>query len=228
MQKLLIDGKKTLSGNIVISGSKNATLPILAATILNKETIIKNVPFVNDIFTMVDLLKFIGLNCELSKKNNTIRIINLEKKIKTVAPYKLVKTMRAGILVLGPLLAKYKKAKISLPGGCAIGTRPVDLHLFALKKLGAKIKIKNGYIFASAVKGLKGTKFKFPSISVGATENAILAAVQAKGITIIDNCAIEPEIKDLINFLEKLGVKIKIKGKNNNRGLNSRKKFHTI
>ena len=141
MQKLLIDGKKTLSGNIVISGSKNATLPILAATILNKETIIKNVPFVNDIFTMVDLLKFIGLNCELSKKNNRIRIINL-KKIKTVAPYKLVKTMRAGILVLGPLLAKYKKAKISLPGGCAIGTRPVDLHLLALKNLEQKLKSK--------------------------------------------------------------------------------------
>ena len=114
--------------------------------------------------------------------------------------------MRAGVLVLGPLLAKYKKAKVSLPGGCAIGTRPVDLHLYALKKLGAKIKIKNGYIFASANKGLKGTKFKFPSISVGATENAILAAVQAKGPTIIDNCAVEPEIKDLINFLKKLGV----------------------
>ena len=214
MQKLLIDGKKTLSGNIVISGSKNATLPILAATILNKETIIKNVPFVNDIFTMVDLLKFIGLNCELSKKNNTIRIINLEKKIKTVAPYKLVKTMRAGILVLGPLLAKYKKAKISLPGGCAIGTRPVDLHLLALKKLGAKIKIKNGYIFASAPKGLRGSTIRFPKISVGATENAIIAAAQAKGSTQIRNCAIEPEIIDLINFLKKLGIKVKINRRN--------------
>ena len=214
MQKLLIDGKKTLSGNIVISGSKNATLPILAATILNKETIIKNIPFVNDIFTMVDLLKFIGLNCELSKKNNRIRIINLEKKIKTVAPYKLVKTMRAGILVLGPLLAKYKKAKISLPGGCAIGTRPVDLHLLALKKLGAKIKIKNGYIFASAPKGLRGSTIRFPKISVGATENAIIAAAQAKGSTQIKNCAIEPEIIDLINFLKKLGIKVKINRRN--------------
>ena len=214
MQKLLIDGKKTLSGNIVISGSKNATLPILAATILNKETIIKNIPFVNDIFTMVDLLKFIGLNCELSKKNNRIRIINLEKKIKTVAPYKLVKTMRAGILVLGPLLAKYKKAKISLPGGCAIGTRPVDLHLLALKKLGAKIKIKNGYIFASAPKGLRGSTIRFPKISVGATENAIIAAAQARGSTQIRNCAIEPEIIDLINFLKKLGIKVKINRRN--------------
>ena len=230
MQKLLIDGKKTLSGNIVISGSKNATLPILAATILNKETIIKNVPFVNDIFTMVDLLKFIGLNCELSKKNNRIRIINLEKKIKTVAPYKLVKTMRAGILVLGPLLAKYKKAKISLPGGCAIGTRPVDLHLLALKKLGAKIKIKNGYIFASAPKGLRGSTIRFPKISVGATENAIIAAAQARGSTQIRNCAIEPEIIDLINFLKKLGIKVKINRRNIeiNGSIKEKKIYHNV
>ena len=213
MQKLLIDGKKILSGSINISGSKNSTLPILAATILNKHTIIKNVPFVNDIFTMLNLLKFVGLEYKLSKKKNLVEVLNHNKNINTVAPYKLVKTMRAGVLVLGPLLAKYKKAKVSLPGGCAIGTRPVDLHLYALKKLGAKIKIKNGYIFASANKGLKGTKFKFPSISVGATENAILAAVQAKGPTIIDNCAVEPEIKYLINFLKKLGVNIKVKNR---------------
>ena len=210
MKKLLIDGKNILSGSINISGSKNSTLPILAATILNNHTTIKNIPLVNDIITMLNLLKFIGLKFKLSKKKNSVIVINSNKNINTVAPYKLVKTMRAGVLVLGPLLAKYKKAKISLPGGCAIGTRPVDLHLFALKKLGANIKIKNGYIFASAPKGLKGTKFKFPSISVGATENAILAAVLAKGITIMENCAIEPEIMDLINFLKKLGAKIKI------------------
>ena len=118
--------------------------------------------------------------------------------------------MRAGVLVLGPLLAKYKKAKISLPGGCAIGTRPVDLHLFALKKLGAKIKIKNGYIVAEAKNGLKGAKINFPNISVGATENAILAAFRASGKTVLTNCAIEPEVKDLIKFLNKLGGKIKI------------------
>ena len=210
MKKLLIDGKNILSGSINISGSKNSTLPILAATILNNYTTIKNIPLVNDIITMLNLLKFIGLKFKLSKKKKSVIVINSNKNINTVAPYKLVKTMRAGVLVLGPLLAKYKKAKISLPGGCAIGTRPVDLHLFALKKLGANIKIKNGYIFASAPKGLKGTKFKFPSISVGATENAILAAVLAKGITIMENCAIEPEIMDLINFLKKLGAKIKI------------------
>ena len=213
MQKLLIEGKKTLSGSINISGSKNSALPILAATILNSRTTIKNIPYVNDILTMLNLLKFIGLKYKLSKKKNSVEVINQNKNINTVAPYKLVKTMRAGVLVLGPLLARYKKAKVSLPGGCAIGTRPVDLHLFALKKLGAKIKIKNGYILASAINGLKGARIKFPKISVGATENAILAAVQAKGVTIIENCAVEPEIKDLINFLKKLGVKIKITGR---------------
>ena len=121
--------------------------------------------------------------------------------------------MRAGVLVLGPLLTKYNKAKVSLPGGCAIGTRPVDLHLFALKKLGAKIKIKDGYIIAEANKGLVGTKIKFPSISVGATENAILAAHGARGKTILLNCAVEPEVQDLIKFLKKLGSNIKIVGR---------------
>ena len=124
--------------------------------------------------------------------------------------------MRAGVLVLGSLLTKYGKAKVSLPGGCAIGTRPVDLHLFALKKLGAKIKIKNGYIIAEAKKGLKGNTIKFSTISVGATENALLAASKAKGTTILKNCAIEPEIKDLIIFLKKLGLAINIKGTNYN------------
>ena len=141
MKKLIIKGKKNkLSGSIKISGSKNASLPILAASILSDEVELSNVPKVNDIKTMIELLKFIGLKCKVSEKK--INIINYNKKINTVAPYKLVKTMRAGILVLGPLLGKYGKAKVSLPGGCAIGTRPVDLHLFALKRLGAKIKIK--------------------------------------------------------------------------------------
>ena len=180
MQKLLINGKKELTGKISISGSKNATLPILAATILSEKTKLTNVPLVRDIFTMVELLKFIGLQTNILRNKNSIEIKNINKKIKTLAPYKLVKTMRAGVLVLGPLLAKYGKAKISLPGGCAIGTRPVNLHLFALKKLGAKIKIKNGYIIAEARNGLKGAKVNFPSISVGATENAILAAFNAR------------------------------------------------
>lgn len=213
MQKLIIKGKKKLSGSINISGSKNATLPILAATILaNKSITLKNIPFVQDIYTMLNLLKFIGLKIKISEQTKTLKIFNNEK-LKTVAPYNLLKTMRAGVLVLGPLLAKYKKAKVSLPGGCAIGTRPVNLHLFALEKLGAKIKIKNGYIYASAKNGLKGAEIKFPSISVGATENAILAAVSAKGKTIISNCAIEPEIQDMIFFLKKMGCNINFIGK---------------
>ena len=213
MQKLIIKGRRELRGKIFISGSKNATLPILAASILSNQVIIKNVPLVNDIFTMVELLNFIGLKIKILKKKNTIEIKNIEKNINTLAPYKLVKTMRAGVLVLGSLLTKYRKAKVSLPGGCAIGTRPVDLHLFALKKLGAKIKIKDGYILAEAKNGLKGAKIKFPSISVGATENALLAAFKAKGKTILNNCAIEPEIKDLIKFLKKLGASINLKGR---------------
>ena len=213
MQKLLIKGKKVLSGLISISGSKNATLPILAATILSKKVILKNVPFVKDVFTMIELLNYIGLKIIINKKNNSLKITNLKEQLNTIAPYKLVKTMRAGVLVLGPLVAMYKKAKVSLPGGCAIGARPVNLHLYALKKLGAKIKIKNGYIYASAKKGLTGCVIKFPSISVGATENAILAATQAKGKTILQNCAYEPEIKDLILFLNQLGHNILTTGK---------------
>ena len=209
MQKLIIKGKRYLNGKISISGSKNASLPILAACVLSKNIKLQNIPLVKDIFTMIELLEFIGLKIKISKKQSTLKILNNDKKINTLAPYKLVKTMRAGVLVLGSLLTKYKKAKVSLPGGCAIGTRPVDLHLFALKKMGAKIKIKNGYIIAEAKKGLKGSTVKFPSISVGATENALLAAFNAKGKTILKNCAIEPEIKDLISFLKKLGANIK-------------------
>ena len=213
MQKLIIKGKRELVGKISISGSKNATLPILAASILANQVKLKNIPLVKDIFTMVELLNFIGLDTKFLKNKNILEIKNREKNIKTLAPYKLVKTMRAGVLVLGSLLTKYGKAKVSLPGGCAIGTRPVDLHLYALKKLGAKIKIKNGYILAEAKNGLKGSTIKFPTISVGATENALLAAFMATGKTVLKNCAIEPEIKDLILFLKKLGGKIKVFGR---------------
>ena len=213
MQKLIIKGKRELKGKISISGSKNSTLPILAASILANKVCLKNIPLVKDIFTMVELLNYIGLKTKFNKKKNIVEIENNEKNINTLAPYKLVKTMRAGVLVLGSLLTKYRIAKVSLPGGCAIGSRPVNLHLFALKKLGAKIKIKDGYIFAEAKKGLKGAIIKFPSISVGATENALLASINAKGRTILKNCAIEPEINDLIIFLKKLGASINLKGR---------------
>jgi len=213
MEKLVVKGKKKISGNIKISGSKNATLPILAASILNKNKIeINRVPIVKDVITMVELLKHIGSNIKLDLKKKKILIHNQNRKLKTIAPYKLLKTMRAGVIVLGPLLSRFKKAKVSLPGGCAIGSRPVDIHLFVLKKLGAKIKIKNGYIFAEVKKELKGKKIKLPSISVGATENALIAASYAKGTTHLSNCACEPEIKDLTNFLKKMGVKIKWTG----------------
>ena len=207
MQKLEVFGANKLKGQIKISGSKNASLPILAATLLsNKKIILKNLPKVRDIETMLTLLQSLGSRVKLDK-NKTI--IDNSKQNKKFASYNLVKTMRAGILVLGPLLAKYKSAKVSLPGGCAIGTRPVDIHLKALSKLGVKYKIDQGYVIANAPKGLKGNKIKFPKISVGATENLIITASFAKGTTILSNCAIEPEIKDLVNFLNEMGCNIK-------------------
>ena len=207
MQKLEVFGANKLKGQIKISGSKNASLPILAATLLsNKKINLSNVPKVKDIETMIELLRSLG--SKIKFVNNKINIDN-SNQFKKFASYNLVKTMRAGILVLGPLLAKFGSAKVSLPGGCAIGTRPVDIHLKALSKLGVKFKILEGYVYANAPKGLKGSKIKFSKISVGATENLIIAACFAKGETVLSNCAIEPEIKDLVNFLKKVGCDIK-------------------
>ena len=212
MEKLEIIGGKKLQGSINISGSKNASLPILAATILVNKVTLNNIPQVKDIDTMVELLTSLGSKIYINKNKKKIKIHNY-KSNKKVAKYKYVKTMRAGILVLGSLLSKFGKAKVSLPGGCAIGLRPVNLHIEALKKMGVKIKIIEGYIYATANNGLKGTKISFPKVSVGATENLIIAACKAKGRTILSNCAIEPEVKDLSNFLIKLGCKIKWLGK---------------
>ncbi len=207
MKKLEVFGVAKLKGQIRISGSKNASLPILAATLLSDKIIsLRNLPKVKDIETMILLLKSLGSIVDDNKKKITIKN---NKQSKTFAAYSLVKTMRAGILVLGPLLAKFGKAKVSLPGGCAIGTRPVDIHLKALSKLGVKYKIIQGYVHADAPKGLIGANIKFPKISVGATENLIIAACLAKGKTVLSNCAIEPEIEDLINFLIKMGCNIK-------------------
>ena len=213
MDRFFINGPCKIKGSIKLSGSKNASLPILAATILFDEPVeIKNLPNVKDIETMLDLIKSLGFSVKKNKINNSVII--KKKKIKTFASYSLVKTMRAGILVLGPLVTKYRKATTSLPGGCLIGARPVNIHLNVLKKLGMRHQIKKGYIYANAKKGLKGSIIKFPQISVGATENAILAATLAEGKTILKNCAIEPEIKiDLTNFLNKAGAKIKWIGK---------------
>jgi UDP-N-acetylglucosamine 1-carboxyvinyltransferase len=210
MQKLEVFGANKLNGQINISGSKNASLPILAATLLsNKKIVLKNLPKVKDIETMINLLQSLGSKTKFNKQK---LVIDNSKQSKKLASYNLMKTMRAGILVLGPLLAKFGKAKVSLPGGCAIGTRPVDIHLKALSKLGVKYKIIDGYVHATAPRGLLGSKILFPKISVGATENLIIAASLAKGITILKNCAIEPEIKDLVNFLIKAGCNIKWTG----------------
>ena len=207
MQKLEVFGANKLKGQIKISGSKNASLPILAATLLSsKKIFLNNLPNVKDIETMINLLQSLGSKIKSNKKK---LIIDNSKQSKKIASYSLVKTMRAGILVLGPLLAKFGSAKVSLPGGCAIGTRPVDIHLKALSKLGVKYKIIQGYVHATAPKGLIGSKIKFSKISVGATENLIIAASFAKGTTILNNCAIEPEIKDLVNFLKSMGCNIR-------------------
>jgi UDP-N-acetylglucosamine 1-carboxyvinyltransferase len=234
MQKLEVFGAKKLKGQIKISGSKNASLPILAATLLsNKKVYLQNLPRVKDIETMVSLLQSLGSKISFNKNNLAI---DNKKQNKNFASYSLVKTMRAGILVLGPLLAKFGKAKVSLPGGCAIGTRPVDIHLDALSKLGVKYKIVQGYVHAKAPKGLIGSKIKFPKISVGATENLIIAASYAKGTTVLSNCAIEPEIKDLVNFLKSMGCNInwiskrsiKIEGVSNVKEINYSVMFDRI
>jgi len=213
MDKFIVKGPCKIKGEISISGSKNAALPILASTILfEKEVIIKNLPRVKDINTMINLLKSLGSEIKFNKNRKIVKITK-KKKQNVFASYSLVRTMRAGILVLGALVAKHQKSITSLPGGCLIGARPVNYHLNALKKLGMKYDIKKGYIHAHTKEKLKGAKIRFSKISVGATENTIIAACLANGITILRNCAIEPEIIDLINFLKSGGAKIKFIGK---------------
>ncbi len=213
MDKFIVKGPCKIKGEISISGSKNAALPILASTILfEKEVIIKNLPRVKDIDTMINLLRSLGSIIKFSKNKKIVKITK-RKKQSYFASYSLVRTMRAGILVLGALVTRFQKSITSLPGGCLIGARPVNYHLNALKKLGMKYDIKKGYIHAHTKGKLKGAKIRFSKISVGATENTIIAACLATGITILRNCAIEPEIIDLINFLKSGGAKIKFIGK---------------
>ena len=206
MEKLLIKGGNNLSGKVKCSGAKNAALPMIAATILSDEKIIlKNLPYLQDITTIFELLGSMGAEILLDENMDfTISSSNL-KDIE--ARYELVKTMRASILVLGPLLAKHGKARIALPGGCAIGTRPVNFHLDALRQLGAKINLKNGYIEASAKK-LHGNKIKFDGVTVTGTENLMMAATLAEGRTTLTNVAKEPEIIDLADMLNSMGAKI--------------------
>ena len=206
MEKLLINGGSTLKGEINCSGAKNAALPMIAATILSDENIVlKNLPYLQDITTMFELLGSMGADILLNENMNfTISTSALKEK---EARYELVKTMRASILVLGPLVAKYGEAKIALPGGCAIGSRPVNYHLDALEQLGATITLKNGYIEANAKK-LVGSQIKFDGITVTGTENIMMAACLAEGTTVLTNVAKEPEIIDLAEFLNQMGAKI--------------------
>ena len=207
MQQIVIRGGKSLKGKVRISGSKNAALPILAATILtDKKNIIRNVPKLRDIDTFCRLLTSLGTKIKKETKKRVSadcsNINNLE------APYDLVKTMRASFLVMGPLLARFGEAKVSLPGGCAIGARPINLHLKGFESMGAKIKIKDGYVLAKA-KHLKGAKIYFDQPTVTGTENLMLAAVLAKGTSLIENAAKEPEVVDLAKVLIKMGANIK-------------------
>ncbi|MDB4037466.1 UDP-N-acetylglucosamine 1-carboxyvinyltransferase [Candidatus Thioglobus sp.] len=206
MYKLVINGGSPLNGTIKTSGSKNATLPIFFASILADGPLkLSNTPQLSDVSTTLRLLMDMGSSFVLEEDSSIS--IDSSDLTNLTAEYELVKTMRASILTLGPMLAKYKEAKISLPGGCAIGTRPVNLHLSALEQMGAKIEVKNGYIYASTNE-LIGAQINFDLISVTATENIIMAATLAKGTTTINNAAQEPEVTDLIKCLNKMGAKI--------------------
>ncbi len=205
MDKLLVQGPCQLNGVVEISSAKNATLPILAATILCPYPVnFVGIPDLMDVGTILKLLQSMGINVTI---NDHEVMIDASKLDNQHADYTLVKTMRASVLVLGPLLARFGIASVSLPGGCAIGARPVDIHLMGLEKMGAQIEIENGYIKAKCDK-LKGAVVKFPFPSVGATENIMMAAVLAEGVTVIENAAMEPEIDDLADFLMAQGVKI--------------------
>ncbi|MCE3044762.1 UDP-N-acetylglucosamine 1-carboxyvinyltransferase [Legionella sp. 16cNR16C] len=208
MDKLVINGGKPLNGEVIISGAKNSALPILAATLLASDNVtIANVPHLKDVTTMMELLGQLGAQMIVDEKMNVQ--VDASNVNEFVAPYELVKTMRASILVLGPLLARFGKADVSLPGGCAIGTRPVDLHLKALKSMGAEISVKNGYIKARCKRGrLQGRPLLFDTVTVTGTENVLMAAVLAEGKTVIKNAAREPEVVDLANFLNQMGAKI--------------------
>jgi UDP-N-acetylglucosamine 1-carboxyvinyltransferase len=208
MDKLIINGGKPLNGDVIISGAKNSALPIMAATLLaNDNVTISNVPHLKDVTTMMELLGQFGAKLVVDEKMNVQ--VDATDVTDLVAPYELVKTMRASILVLGPLLARFGEADVSLPGGCAIGTRPVDLHLKALKSMGAEIVVKNGFIKARCKSGrLTGKVLVFDTVTVTGTENIIMAATLAEGKTVIKNAAREPEVTDLVNFLNKIGAKI--------------------
>ncbi|NQV21591.1 MAG: UDP-N-acetylglucosamine 1-carboxyvinyltransferase, partial [Rhodospirillales bacterium] len=210
MDKIVIHGGKPLRGTIPISGAKNSALPLMAASLLTSETLtLENIPALGDIGTLCDLLE--GLGVEIQRggiSTEGVLTLNAANVADTTAPYELVRKMRASVLVLGPLLARFGTATVSLPGGCAIGTRPVDLHIRALEQMGAEIDLKDGYIHAVAPTGLKGTAIRFPGVTVGGTENLLMAATLAKGETVIENAAREPEVGALADCLVAMGADI--------------------
>ena len=211
MDKLIIRGNADLKGEISIKGSKNSALPIMVSALLSENTLkLQNIPKLVDIKNMSQLLRNYGA---IIKSNGSNFEINCKKIVNRNADYDIVRKMRASVLILGPLLARFGKAKISLPGGCAIGTRPIDIHLEGLKKLGANFTVENGYVVGEVNNKLIGNHIKLSFPSVGATENIMMAAVRAKGKTIIENAAMEPEIADLVNSLNKMGSKINITNK---------------
>ena len=215
MEKLIIHGGHELHGRVKISGAKNAVLPIIAATLLaqDKPCVLDEVPYLNDVCTIAEVLRQLGAKVDFNRQQHTLFVDSTV--LKTVdATYDLVRKMRASFVIMGPLLARYGKAKISMPGGCAIGTRPIDLHLKGFEALGAEIEIGHGFISATAPNGLKGTSIYLDFPSVGATENIIMAACMAEGQTILENAAQEPEIIDLANFLNIMGAKIRGAGTN--------------
>jgi UDP-N-acetylglucosamine 1-carboxyvinyltransferase len=214
MDRIRIKGGRQLEGDIRISGSKNATLPLMVAALLSdRKLVLHNVPRLADITTMMQLLAQHGVEIDSGAGENghshgTTLTLQARKISSTTAPYDIVRKMRASVLVLGPLLAREGEARVSLPGGCAIGARPVDLHIAGLKAMGAEIDIDGGYMVARAPKGLKGARYTFPKVSVGATENLMMAAALAKGTTVLDNAAREPEITDLAECLTSMGVPV--------------------
>jgi UDP-N-acetylglucosamine 1-carboxyvinyltransferase len=208
MDKFRIQGGACLNGTVRISGAKNAALPLLAATILASTPItLSNVPDLKDVSTLIKVLESLGITVQRNKNESTVHV-DTDTLNSRFAPYELVKTMRASILVLGPLLARYGEATVSLPGGCAIGSRPVEQHLKALEAMGAEIRVENGYVHAKVDGRLKGTRLSFDMVTVGGTENILMAATLAEGTTILDNCAREPEVTDLAHLLVKMGAKI--------------------
>ena len=215
MERLVIKGGKRLSGTVKISGAKNAVLPVIAATLLgqDRETCLDEVPNLDDVHTISEVLRTLGVKVRHEPENNKL-FVDASSIENITAPYDLVRKMRASFLIMGPLLARLGSAKISLPGGCAIGTRPIDLHLKGFEALGAKISIGHGYIEAVAPEGLKGAQIYLDFPSVGATENILMAASMAEGQTIIENPAQEPEIVDLANYLNIMGAKIRGAGTN--------------